>query len=179
LKKIIQNSFKKVKLNKENINKYANFYDERNRNTSDEKIEKELRDWFKKNRYLNKEKFIKLGRWKSQRQIKNYKRNSNSIIKEITKFSFKTKNEEIRIKILMVLHGVSYPVASVILHFAFPDRYPILDFRAVESLDWKMPKYYSFNFWQKYCRRLRNISKELKLPLRTIDKALWEYSKQK
>ncbi|EKD94262.1 MAG: hypothetical protein ACD_26C00145G0005 [uncultured bacterium] len=168
-----------MKLDKENINKYANFYDKRKRNTLDKKIEKELRDWFKKNRYLNKKKFIKLGRWKSERQIKNYKRNSNLIIEEITKLSFKTENEEIRIKILMVLHGVSYPVASVILHFAFPDKYPILDFRVVESLGWKQPEYYSFNFWQKYCKRLRNISKKLKLPLRIIDKALWEYSKQK
>jgi len=69
-------------------------------------------------------------------------------------------------------------VASVILHFKFPDRYPILDFRALWSLDKEQPKYYTFDFWWDYVQEIRKLSEYLKIDIRTIDKALWYYSKE-
>ena len=144
----------------------------------DEYGEKELKEWFKNNRYLDKEKFIRLGRWKSRRPVKHYKNNSDDLVKEITKFSLATINEEARIKILFILNGVSWPVASVILHFAFPDKYPIMDFRVIQSLGWEQPKSYSFDFWQKYCNKIIELSNKLDIPIRTIDKALWQYSRE-
>lgn len=167
-----------LKINKKTITEYAQRYDKRYKGTPDELIENELKDWFEERRYLDKENFVKLGIWKTPRQKKNYKSNSEGLIKEITKFSLLTKNKEARIESLTALNGVLYPVASVILHFAFPDRYPIMDFRAIWSLGWQQPKYYTFEFWQKYCKEIKTISNELGLPIRTVDKALWEYSKE-
>ena len=34
----------------------------------------------------------------------------------------------------MALSGVRWPTASVLLHFGHRDRYPILDYRALEAL---------------------------------------------
>ena len=76
----------------------------------------------------------------------------------------------------MVLKGVSWAVASVILHFAFPSKYAIWDFRVMESLGWE--NRYDFNSWQKYCKRIREISKKYNLSVRTVEKALWKYSKE-
>jgi len=165
-------------INSRNILLYAEKYNNRYKGTSDEIREVKLKNWLKRRRYLNRKKLIDLGMWKSPRQKKNYEKNNDSFVKDVTKISLSTNNEELRIKILKILKGVDYPVASVILHFAFPNRYPILDFRVIESLGWQKPKSYSFDFWQRYCNKLRKISKKIKKPLRIIDKSLWEYSKE-
>lgn len=64
----------------------------------------------------------------------------------------------------------------MILHFEFPDEYPILDFRAFWSLGWEQPSDYSFKFWTDYCARLRELAKAHGVDLHTLDKALWQYS---
>ena len=167
-----------MEINKDNIKEYAKRYDNDYINTEDETIEKELKDWLKVHRYLDREKFIKIGLWKSKRPTKHYKNNDDLTVREITQFCLATKSEQARIEPLTVLNGVSYPVASVILHFAFPDKYPIMDVRAISSLGWEQPKSYNFNFWKKYCEKIQNISRETGEDLRTIDKALWKYDKE-
>jgi hypothetical protein len=158
------------------IKEYSQKYENRVRGKTDELYEKELKDWFQKNRFLDKENFVKLGRWKSKRPTKNYEKNDGEFIKEITSFALSTVNEEARIKSLLSLTGVSWPVASVILHFAFPDKYPIMDFRAIWSLGWEQPKNYNFEFWKRYCDQIKRMSMELGVDIRTLDKALWQYS---
>ena len=169
-----------MEITKEKIREYAQKYDKRYKGSNDEIVEKEIKEWFRTNRYLDKERFKKTALWKSKRPQKHYENNDNQTIEEITQFSLAAKSEQAKIKVLLapVLSGVSYPLASVILHFAFPDKYPILDFRALWSLGWEQPKYYTFDFWQKYCDRIRGISKETGESIRTVDKALWEYSKE-
>ena len=144
----------------------------------DKPIEKEIKKWLKSHRYLDKDRFIRLCLWKSARQKNNYEKNDDLTIKEITRFSFSTKSEKARIESLFVLDGVSYPVASTILHFAFPNKYPIMDFRVIWSMGWKQPKYYTFVFWQKYIDEIRKLLRKYKVSLRTLDKALWYYSKE-
>lgn len=167
-----------MEINKETIKEYARRYDKRSEGTDDEVAANEITEWFKTHRYLDKERFMRVALWKSKRPKKHYTNNEDITIQEITKFSLTTKSEEARIKALFVINGVSYPLASVILHFAFPDKYPILDFRVIWSLGWQQPKSYDFAFWQKYCDKIKSISKETGESVRTIDKALWEYSKE-
>lgn len=66
----------------------------------------------------------------------------------------KYMDERVRIESLLGsrrgLKGVGYPVASTILHFAFPSSYAIMDFRVIQSLGWKQPSSYTFDFWQRY-----------------------------
>jgi hypothetical protein len=167
-----------MKIIKEKIREYDQKYDKRYKGTNDEVVEKEMKKWLENNRYLDRERFIKIGLWKSKRPKKKYESNDDLTVREITRFSFTTKSEEARIKSLLALNGVSYPVASVILHFAFPNRYPILDFRVIWSLGREQPKYYTFDFWKKYCDEIKVISRKVGGNIRAVDKALWEYSKE-
>lgn len=165
-------------INKESIKEYAGKYDERYRGTKDEAVEREIKAWFEAHRYLDKKEFIKIGLWKTKRPQKYYESNDDLTVREITRFSLTTGSEEARIKALLILHGVSYPVASVILHFAFPNQYPILDFRVIWSVGCAKPKNYTLDFWENYCDMIRGIAEEIKMDIRMIDKALWMYSKE-
>ena len=107
------------------IIEYANRYDARYKGSKGELTENEVRDWLVNHRFLDKEHFLKLCIWKWKRPVKHYESNSDTLIQEITRFSFSTECEEARIKSLLILKGVCYPAASAILHFAFSDLYPI------------------------------------------------------
>jgi len=167
-----------MNVSKKNILMYAEKYDKQYKGSYGEEVEKEMKALFKKQRYLMRGHLIEIGRWKSKRPTEHYKSQENDdlTVKEITWFSFNTKSEKARIKSLLVLKGVSWAVASVILHFAFPSKYAIWDFRVMESLGWE--NRYDFNSWQKYCNRIRGISKKYNLSVRTVEKALWKYSKE-
>lgn len=164
-----------MEINKENIVELAKRYPYI---TNDLLVEEEIKSWLKINKYLNKEVFVRLCCWKSPRPKKKYEKNDEQTVEEITKFSFSTNSERARVESLQILYGVLYPVASAILHFGFPDRYPIMDFRVIWSLKWEQPKSYNFEFWVKYCNEMRRLSEKFKLPIRVIDKALWTYSKE-
>jgi len=170
-----------MNINKKIILDYENAYNERYKKTLGETTEMKMKCLIKKQRYLRKEELVEIGMWKSKRPERHYrsKENDQLTVKEITRFSFNTKSEKARIKSLLALKGVSWPVASAILHFAFPDRYPILDFRVLWSL-WgvEQPIRYDFELWEKYCNQVRDIAKKYRLPIRTIEKSLWEYSKE-
>lgn len=170
----------KFAFTKDNIKKYAKKYEERVAGKQDEIIEKELRGWFKNNKYLDRRHFIKLGLWKSPRPKRFYEDeiNSDEIIRNITKLAVLSDDECFKIKSLQLLKGVSWPVASVILHFAQPNKYMIMDFRAIWSLGWEQPRQYTFEFWQKYTNEVNKIAKKFNVSLRILDKALWQYSKE-
>jgi hypothetical protein len=92
--------------------------------------------------------------------------------------AFSTFNERLRIEILMLLSGVSWPMASVILHWGHPEPYPILDFRALWSLGIPQPPVYNFELWQKYTQTCRQLAQQIGVSIRTLDRALWQYSKE-
>ena len=66
-------------------------------------------------------------------------------------------------------------MASVILHFAFPDRYPILDRFAMAAVG--STPFYSFERWEQYCELCRKVAADSGLTMRTLDKALWQIGK--
>lgn len=175
-----RNNFNFMRLPINKIKYYCIKYDKRYLGTNDEKTEKELKKHFLSKHYLNRQQLIKLCLWKSKRPQKHYKdiENDDLAVKEITKFALSCKSEVARIKALTMLKGVSWPVASVILHFAYPNKYPILDFRAIWSLAWPQPKKYDCAFWSNYIKEIKKIAKNNKVSLRTLDKALWYYSKE-
>lgn len=163
-----------ITITRENLQRWADSY------SDDDSAEyKQLRKKVANQKHLTRADLIDIGRWKSPRPTKHYESNSEGDVRAITEISFDTKNERARIGILLSLHGVSFPLASTILHFKFPNHYPILDFRALWSLGWKKPSSYRFEFWQAYCEEIWRIKKQTGLNIRTIDKALWQFSKEK
>ena len=66
-----------MKLTKSDILDYSKRYELNYRATDDEKNEKELKNWFLSNRFLDKSHFVKLGLWKSKRPKRHYENNDN------------------------------------------------------------------------------------------------------
>src|ERR1051326_3397666 len=132
-----------IPLTKQTILEYAAKYDAE-ATPYDKDVEKEMKPKLKTQRFLTREDFIRIGIWKSQRQKKRYGSNTEEAVRELTTFAFSAKTEEARIGCLLALNGVYYPVASVLLHFAFPDEYPILEFCALWSLDIQQTNHHSF-----------------------------------
>ncbi len=75
-----------------------------------------------------------------------------------------------------MLDGVGWPTASAILHLFHKNKYPLLDFRALWSISIENYKY-NFNFWWDYVLFTRKISEKNNIDMRTLDRALWQYSK--
>lgn len=119
-----------------------------------------------------------LADWKSPRIRRWIARNTEAGIEDFTRLALSTENERLRIEVPTLLHGVGYPMASVILHFCHTDPYPVLDFRAVWTLQSEEPSSgYTFDFWQQYTSTCRDLAKEAGCSIRTLDRALWAYSK--
>ena len=165
-----------MRITKENIIKYAQKFD-RDYKEKDKKTEDEMKSLLKSQRYLTRENLITIGDWKAPRARRHYSsiQNCNDRVKQISRFSFSARDERARIESLDSLVGVGYPIASNILHFAFPHKYPIMDFRVIRSLGLKQPSTYKFTFWKGYCKKIQAISKKYRLPIRAVDKALWKY----
>lgn len=129
--------------------------------------------------YFDKQSFLKLCRWKSPRTQPRCAENEERYIREVTRIALSTPEEQLRIEVLTLLRGVEWPTASVIVHFAHTDPYPILDFRALWSLGMEQPKQYDFALWWAYTQYCRELARSCGVSMRTLDRALWQYSKEK
>src|SRR5689334_22283574 len=71
--------------------------------------------------FLTKEEFLAVCRWKSPRSQPRCQTHSPGFIREVTQVALSTSEERLRIEVLTLLDGVSWPTASVILHFFHRD----------------------------------------------------------
>jgi len=126
--------------------------------------------------FLTKDQFLTVCSWKTPRPKPRCESNEASLIQEVSTIAMTTESEQMRIQIWTLLAGVKWPTASVFLHFAFPDRYPILDFRALWSLKIEVPAQYSFPFWLAYTDFCFGLAKNAGVSMRNLDQALWKYS---
>ena len=128
--------------------------------------------------YLIRRELAHLAYWKAPRSAGHIKKNTEKYVNEITGFAFQASTERAKIELLTVLSGVSWPTASVILHFFHRDPYPILDFRALWSASLSVPSQYDFGFWWSYVTFCREVARLAGVDMRTLDRAMWQYSKE-
>lgn len=137
--------------------------------------------------YLLKPEFEKFCKWKTPRSQRRVTSNPAEYIEAVTQTALSSPNERLRIEVLLLLNGVRWPTASVILHFCHAELYPILDYRALWSLGIEANTVpYNFEFWWEYtsfCRELApseeaGRGKSVRA-MRELDRALWKYSKDK
>jgi predicted RNase H-like nuclease len=134
----------------------------------------------RKRGWYTRDEFLAVARWKSPRSRKRCEENDETTVKAATQLAFSTADERQRIEALTQLHGVDYPTASVLLHLAHRDPYPIIDFRALWSLGVESPPAaYSFTFWWAYTQACRLLAKESGVRMWMFDRALWQYSKER
>ena len=124
--------------------------------------------------------FFELADWKSPRPRRHVRANRPAVIEEATRIALSAEAEEIRMGVLLAIRGVQWPTASTVLHFGHRDRYPILDVRALESLGFTQKNaYYDFDFWWDYVTICRRLADEHEMDMRTLDRALWQWSKER
>jgi len=128
--------------------------------------------------YFTKSEFVNVCRWKTPRSQPRVASNPDGFIQAVTQTALSTPDERLRIEVLTLLAGVNWPTASVLLHFGHADTYPILDFRALWSLGVETPPVYQFDFWWEYTLTCRQLATEAGVSMRTLDRALWQYSKE-
>jgi len=85
-----------------------------------------------------------------------------------------------KLRILDDLYGIGVPVASTILHFIYPDTFPIMDIRVTEALcdfGHLTVKSRSQTNYKKFHEIILKIVKETNCSIRELDRALFAYHK--
>jgi hypothetical protein len=128
--------------------------------------------------HYTRDELILICAWKTERSKSRVATNTETEVEFATARAFRANDEGKRMEALTSLTGVGVPTASALLFFAFPNDYPILDVRALESLGQRPRTIYPTSFWIDYLLACRRIAGELGVPIRTLDKALWQASKE-
>lgn len=144
----------------------------------DEVLLTELAPAIRERGHFTLAEFLQFCEWKSPRTRPRCAENSAEMVEEVTRIALSTPLEQMRVEVLTVLRGVEWPTASVLLHFAHPEPYPILDYRALWSLGWREPPRYTFPVWRAYTEVCRDLSRAAGVSMRTLDRALWQFSRK-
>lgn len=126
---------------------------------------------------LSKADFLTIAEWNSPRPRTLFRSNTEDFIREVTRVSFATKHERVRVEVLTLLKGVSLGTASVLLHFCSADPYPIYDPMSLWSVQATPPGKFDFDFWWEYVISTRKLAQKAKVSMRVLDRALWEYAR--
>jgi hypothetical protein len=126
-------------------------------------------------------------RWKSERVVHYLIGNSEAQIKKVLAVAAAPETPVRQaVEALTELRGVDLPLASAILAAIAPERYNVLDFRALEALGHERHNVEFYTEYVDFCRRLaeRGLVKPLPgLPgptaLHALDRALWEWSRER
>lgn len=128
--------------------------------------------------YYTRAEFVAVCRWKTPRSGPLVARNSAGVVRARTRVALSPRSgERERVEALRSLHGVEWATASVLLHVAHPERYPILDVRALHALGVRRTAF-SFPFWEAYVAACRGLTMRAGVDGRTLDQALWQWSKE-
>jgi len=126
-----------------------------------------------------REEFIEVCAWKTARSRSKVTSNRTTAVAAATGRALGTEDEVTRMSALLDLAGVGVPTASVLLYCVFPNEYPILDVRALESLGVRPRSQYPLSFWLEYLSACRELARRHEVSIRTLDKALWQHSKER
>ena len=129
--------------------------------------------------FYSRDEFVRVCRWKTPRSGPLVAANGAAAVEAATRTALADETtERARMAALRSLAGVDWPTASVLLHLAYPERYPILDQRALQALGVARPPAYSFAFWDSYRTASVELARQAGLDGRTFDRALWQWSRE-
>jgi hypothetical protein len=129
--------------------------------------------------HYTRAEFVAACRWKTPRSAPLVALNSAEAVEAATRLALDpATGERERMAALRSLSGVSWATASVLLHLADPDRWPILDVRAVQALGASRPGA-GLGFWEAYVQAYRDVAARAGVDGRTLDRALWQWSKER
>jgi hypothetical protein len=126
--------------------------------------------------YLTRGDLRWVGEWKTPRIRPEIARNTEAGVQGVTAAAFLARGDQTRLRLLLGLRGVGVAVASVVLHFAEPGRYPIYDVRvraALRRIGVRRRFPPTPAGWVAYAAVVRDLAARHRVSLRTLDKALW------
>lgn len=116
--------------------------------------------------------------WKSERSKGRVAKNDERDVADALRLALDAKTDGAAVSVLLGLRGVQVPIASAILTAICPDRFTVIDFRALESLGVQQPVL-TVDFYLDYLAACRRLAKQHDIGLRDLDRALWQWSKEK
>lgn len=146
---------------------------------TDNEVETVIAPQVRNRGYFTKSELAIVCYWKTPRSKRLIAINTEESVNSSTKLALSTRDERQRMVLLTSLLGVGWPTASVLLHFGFQNEYPIHDYRALWSLGIEeSEKLHRHLFWQEYTQYCRMLAADVGVSMRTLDRALWQYSKE-
>jgi hypothetical protein len=115
--------------------------------------------------------------WKSPRRIDLLEDNGPAEIERALKQAIAATDAKEAVNALIPLVGVGVKMASAILTALDPERYTVLDVRALEALGVKNGG--SVNLYIQYLEACKNMAKKYEVTLRDFDRSNWQWSKLK
>ncbi len=171
-----------IQIDNQSIRYWASRYDDPNIGGDEDKyklIRSKVSDEISDTGTLSRETFTQVMDWKAPRAKGRVDWKDFESYQRIIKYATEAP-DEIKLAILCSLDGIWVPVASTILHFVYPDRFPIVDYRATEVL-YDAGKLTSQSITQSSCKVYRkvilDICDETGCDIRTLDRALFAYHK--
>ena len=128
--------------------------------------------------WYTRPEFIEICGWKTVRVRSRAAANSDRAVEEASRRALALRDSTAAIEALRTLHGVDWAVASVFLHLGHTDPFPILDFRALEALG-VARRTASARLWDDYVDFTRNLAGRAGVDMRTLDRALWQWSNER
>lgn len=124
-------------------------------------------------------------RWKSERMVHYLIGNSSEAIRHALAIAADPgASAEQAVSALVTLRGVDIGIASAIMSAIFPDRYAVLDYRALEALGHAR---HDVRFYAEYNAALCHLAEcaivkpqgdlPAPTPLHALERALWEWSR--
>jgi len=115
-------------------------------------------------------------KWRQPALPGHFKLNNEKRVKEISKYAYKTQDEEIRVAVLTLIKGVGLPSATRILSITNPELYP-----TYHKMGWLVLKKWNFleeeyrlntNKWIQYLNSCRRIMEKYSISGRELDQIL-------
>jgi len=129
---------------------------------------------------ISKATFIRILNWKSPRVKGIVRLNEFNVYERGVSAAYSAEENE-KLKTLIRLRGIGPPVGSTILHFIYPNSFPIIDIRTAETLYYAgriKSKSTYFSHYASFRSEMLKIAKENpSFTLREIDRALSAYHK--
>jgi hypothetical protein len=105
----------------------------------------------------------------------NITQNTDAVIEQVLRSASAANNERSAIEALDKLHGVGVPIASAVLTAIAPEKYTIIDVHALRSLGVSDDLIQKVDYYLAYLNKCRELAKQFKISLRTLDHALWQW----
>ena len=131
-----------------------------------------------RNGQYTRSNLLEIFEWKTRgRGRSRLQRNSDAEIADALALATAAKTDRTALAVLMGLDGVQVPVASAVLTVIYPERFTIVDFRALHALGIKDANI-TIDFYLFYLAECRKLARANHVSLRTLDRALWQWSKE-